>query len=121
MWNLPSVEKLRKIPKLYETDGVEAKEKVIHMHFFVAQSDWFVAEFDGKDIFFGFVCLNGWKELAEWGYFSFQELKDLKVKQPFVLDGERHVVELEVEFDEFWDIREAKDVKLISECQVWKQ
>jgi len=115
MWNPPSESALRKLPRLYETEDVEAKEKLIYLHFFVAGSDWFVAEYDGEDVFFGFACLNGWKDCAEWGYISFQELRDLKVRQSF---GGK-VMYLEVEYDEYWDVRKAKDVKLISECQGW--
>jgi len=119
MWNIPSEEELSKIPKLYVTEDVSAKEKIIHMHFFLGGSDWYIAEFDGEDSFFGFVCLNGWKDCAEWGYISFKELKELQVKQPILVDGVRKVVYLEVECDEYWDARKAKDVELIRECQGW--
>ena len=119
MFNIPSEKTLGKIPRLYETEGVEACEKLIYLHFFLAGSDWFVAEFDGGDTFFGFVCLNGWRDCAEWGYFSFKELKDLSVEQPIVVEGRRDVVFLEVECDEYWMVRRAIDVKLICECQGW--
>ena len=115
MWNPPSEKSLRKIPRLYETEGVEARNKLIYLHFYIGSSDWFVAEYDGEDLFFGFACLNGWRELAEWGYISFQELKDLKVRQRI---GE-HFVELEVECDEYWEVSKAEDVELIKECQGW--
>lgn len=114
MWNPLSEKSLRKIP-LYETEGIELEEKLIYLHFFLGGSDWFVAEYDGEDLFFGFACLNGWKELAEWGYISFQELKKLKVRQ---MNGGR-VVFMEVECDVHWQIRKKKDVELIGECQGW--
>ena len=104
---------------MYETESVEASDKLIYLHFFVAGSDWFVAEYDGKDTFFGFACLNGWKDLAEWGYISFNELKELRVKQPIVVEGKREIMWLEVECDEYWMVRKAKEVKLIRECQNW--
>jgi len=119
MWNQPTEKELAKIPRLYETENVPAKNKTIWMHFFIGNSDWYIAEFDGDDTFFGFVCLNGWQDCAEWGYISFKELKELKVKQPILFDGVRKVVLLEVECDEYWDVRMAKDVKLIRECQRW--
>ncbi len=115
MWNTPSEKSLRKIPRLYETEGIEVREKLIYLHFFLGSSDWFVAEYDGEDLFFGFACLNGWKDLAEWGYISFQDLRDLKVEKKI---GEGQV-EFEVEYDEHWKIRKAKYVKLIRECQGW--
>lgn len=66
MWNIPSEHILNKIPRLYETESIETKEKKIYLHFFVAGSDWYIAEFDGEDTFFGFACLNRWKDIAEW-------------------------------------------------------
>jgi hypothetical protein len=119
MFNIPSDKELGRIPVLYSTEGVKAGEKLIYMHFFLGSSDWFVVEFDGDDRFFGFVCLNGWREFAEWGYFSFKELKELQMKQPIVVDGRRDVLFLEVECDEYWLVRKARDVKLICECQGW--
>ena len=85
----------------------------------MCNSDWYIAEFDGDDTFFGFACLNGWKDLAEWGNISFKELKDLRVEQPIVVEGKREVMFLEVECDEYWMVRKAKDIKLIRECQGW--
>ena len=115
MWNPPSEKSLRKIPRLYETEDIEVREKLIYLHFFLGSNDWFVAEYDGEDLFFGFACLNGWKDLAEWGYISFQELKELKVRHKI---GEG-LVEFEVECDEYWEIRKAEYVELIKECQGW--
>jgi hypothetical protein len=119
MWNTPTKSALTKIPRLYETEGVEAKDKLIYLHFFVGGSDWYIAEFDGEDTFFGFVCLNGWTDCAEWGYISFKELKELKVKQPILFDGVKRFMPLEVDRDVYWDVRKAVDVPLIRECQGW--
>ena len=116
MWNIPDKNVLKKIPRLYETDNVEASEKLIYLHFFLAGSDWFIVEYDGKDTFFGFVCLNGMKEFAEWGYISFQELKVLRVEQPILVNGEPGIVMLQVKFDKNWKVRKAKDASLIREC-----
>ena len=119
MWNPPTEVELAKVPRLYETEDVPIKDKTIWMHFFVCNSDWFIAEFDGDDTFFGFACLNNWKDLAEWGYISFKELKELKVKQPIGIDGQRMLMPLEVDRDVYWDVRKAVDVPLIRECQCW--
>ncbi len=44
-------------------------------------SDWYIAEYDPKDqIMYGFAILNGDYQNAEWGYMSYQKLRDLKVK-----------------------------------------
>ena len=58
MWNEPNKERLEKLPKLYETEHTPLKDKLIHLHFFIGGSDWYIAEFDGKDLFFGFAILN---------------------------------------------------------------
>ena len=119
MFNEPTDTELAEIPRLYETEDVSARDKVIHMHFFIGNSDWFIAEYDGKDTFFGFVCLNGWTDCAEWGYISFKELRELKVKQPIVIDGQRALIPLEVDRDLHWEPRKATNVTLVRECQGW--
>ena len=118
MWNLPSEKELAKIPKLGVQDG-KGKDIMIHMHFFMGNSDWYVAEFDGKDTFFGFVCLNGWKDLAEWGYFSFKELKELKAKTTIKFDGELVSVPMEVDRNMHWTPKKVTEIPLIMDCCNW--
>ena len=79
MWNKPSQEQLGKVPGLYQTENVELEDKIIAMHFFMGGCDWYVAEYDGEDIFFGFVNLND-PQNAEWGYFSLKELDEINIK-----------------------------------------
>ena len=119
MFNEPTDTELAKVPRLYATENVPAKDKMIHLHFFLASSDWFICEFDGDDTFFGFVCLNGWQDCAEWGYISYKELKELKVEQPILFGGEKRFTLLEVDRDLHWEPRKAVDVPLIRECQGW--
>ena len=119
MFNEPTDKELAKVPRLYETENVPAKDKIIWMHFFLGSSDWFIVEFDGEDIFFGFACLNNWKDLAEWGYISYKELKELRVKQPIGIDGQKMLIPLEVDRDSYWISRNAFNVSLIRECQGW--
>jgi hypothetical protein len=95
MWNTPTQSRLDKIPRLYETEQTPLQNKLIYLHFFIGGSDWFVTEFDGDDTFFGYVILNGDLECGEWGYFSFSELKDVKVG----------LVEVDCELEEFWEIK----------------
>ena len=101
MWAKPSKGQLAKIPKLYATEDIPAKDKKIYLHFFMGGSDWYIAEYDGKDTFFGFAILNGDMQNAEWGYVSFQELKSVKYK--FV----------EVDTDKHWTIRKAGEIDKI--------
>lgn len=88
MWNIPSKEQLAKIPKLYQTEGMLLKDKPIHLHFFLGGCDWYIAEFDGDDTFFGYALINNDLENAEWGYISFAELKEIKVPPGFEIDCE---------------------------------
>jgi hypothetical protein len=110
MWNTPSKERLAKIPKLYETENMPLMEKAIWLHFFVLGCDWFVAEFDGKDTFFGFAILNNDHAMAEWGNFSFSELKSLKIQGWLEVDCEK---------EEFWDFWPAADVAKIRQAMGW--
>ena len=51
MWNTPSAERLAKLPRLYETEQVGLKDKLVQLHFFIGGSDWYAIEFDGQDTF----------------------------------------------------------------------
>jgi hypothetical protein len=104
MWNTPKKEKLDTIPRLFETEHISLKEKTIYLHFFIGSCDWFVCEFDGQDKFFGFVCLNGDLEMAEWGYFSFQELQSIRIGMGIEIDC---------------DPKPAKKIALICKAQRW--
>ena len=79
MWNIPTPDHLDRIPRLYETDDTPLEEKIIYLHFFIGDCDWFVAEYDGDDLFFGFAILNGDYEMAEGGLVSFEELQSINV------------------------------------------
>lgn len=103
MWNIPTQERLDKIPRLYETEGTELKDKLIHLHFFLGGCDWYIAEYDGGDLFFGYAILNGDTINAEWGYISFSELKSLKVS----------FMEIDCELEEFWKIKPASEIEKI--------
>jgi hypothetical protein len=108
MWNKPGPEELAKLPGFYSTEKVPLKEKVIHMHFFLAGCDWYVAEYDPESrIFFGFAILNDDLEMAEWGDFSFEELCDLRVKF------------LEVDRDLHWQPKKAMEIERIRKAERW--
>lgn len=102
MWNVPSQEQLDRIPRLYDTESMPLSEKIVHLHFFIGGCDWYIVEFDGDDLFFGYTILNGDIQNAEWGYVSFRELKSIKVG--FV----------EIDNDLHWVVVPAKEVPLIN-------
>jgi predicted RNA-binding Zn-ribbon protein involved in translation (DUF1610 family) len=108
MFNKPTSAQLATIPQLYKTEDIPLKQKLIHLHFFIGGSDWYVMEFDGKDTFWGFVILNGDYEMAEFGYINFDELKSIRV------NGWQ-----EIDYDMHWQIRTANQVKEICTAQGW--
>jgi hypothetical protein len=110
MWNIPTKEQLAKIPKLYETEDIPPDEKLVYLHFFLGGSDWYITEYDGQDTFFGYAILNGDTEMAEWGYISFRELKDLKVRPGF-----------EVDCDLLWQVRPASQLDKIRVANQWQE
>jgi hypothetical protein len=112
MWNIPNKKRLEKIPKLYETEHILLKKKHIHLHFFIGGCDWHIAEYDGKDLFWGFAVLNNDLLMAEWGYISFGELKSIKV------DG---WLEVDCELEEIWKVRKAAEIDKIKIAQGWKK
>lgn len=79
MWNEPTATHLAQLPKLYDTESTPPVDKIIYLHFFIFGSDWFITEFDGDDIFYGYAILNGDLQNAEWGYISFNELKQINI------------------------------------------
>lgn len=102
MWNIPPQEQLDRIPRLYETEGIPLAEKSVHLHFFIGGCDWYIVEYDGEDLFFGYAILNGDIVCAEWGYISFHELKSLKIGFA------------EIDCDLHWQVVSAKQVPLIN-------
>jgi len=78
MWNTPKAARLAKLPTLGSTENAP-KDIVIHLHFFIGGCDWYIAEFDGDDTFYGFAIINNDLQNAEWGYISFSELRSLRI------------------------------------------
>jgi len=110
MWNKPSPEDLSKLPRFYESESTPLKEKVIYMHFFLGGCDWYATEYDPEDeLFFGFAILNGDLEMAEWGYFSLEELAHIKVGF------------LEVDRDLYFTPKKAVEIEVIRKAQGWKE
>ena len=104
MWNEPSKERLDKIPRLYETETIPLEGKLIFLHFFIGACDWYVAEYDGDDTFWGYAILNGDLQNSEWGYFSFAELREIRVKGS---------VEVDCELEEIWRVKMFREIERI--------
>jgi hypothetical protein len=113
MFNEPPREVLERLPRLYANETVPLDEVVIHQHFFFGGCDWYVAEFDGEDTFFGFVNLNC-PQNAEWGYFRLSELRDLRFRVPLCDSHTKATlghVPIEVEWDEHWEPKRFSEVR----------
>jgi hypothetical protein len=106
MWNTPTEKDLAKIPNLYESENISMKDKLIHLHFFIMGSDWYIAEYNGKDLFWGFVILNEDYEMAEWGFISFAEMKEIIVEPG-----------IEIECELGWQIKKACEIEKITRAQ----
>ena len=112
MWNTPTEDRLSRIPRLYETEHIRLQDKLIHLHFFIGGCDWYVAEYDGEDLFWGFAILNDDLQNAEWGYISFSELKSIRV------DG---WLEIDCELGEFWQVTKASEIEKIRKAHGWEK
>ncbi len=108
MWTLPSAAQLATIPRLYQTEDLPLKDKLIHLHFFIGNTDFYICEYNCTDTFWGFVILNGDMEMAEFGYINFDELKSIRV------NGWQ-----EIDCDQHWRVRPASQVKKICTAQGW--
>ncbi len=103
MWNEPSDEELARLPAFYSTESVPIADKLIPMHFFLGGCDWYMAEYSPQErVFFCYAILNDDFQNAEWGYASFDELRDLKTTQGF-----------EVDRDLNWKTRKASEIERI--------
>ena len=109
MWNEPTKERLAKIPRLYGTEHIPLKDKLIHLHFFIGGCDWYVAEYDREDIFFGFAILNNDYQMAEWGYVSFSELKSIKIGW----------LEIDCELESIWLPKRSVEIDKIRTAHGW--
>jgi len=71
------------MPALYSTEDVPVEEKLVHAHFFIPSQqlpfDWFLMELSPEENYtaFGFLCLQGDTQNAEFGYFALWELADI--------------------------------------------
>ena len=105
MWNKPTTSELsKKLPKIYANENTPLRDTVIHMHFFIGGCDWYIAEFDGDDMLWGFAILNEDYQMAEWGYCSYKEFRELKVGVT------------EVDNDLHWQPRPAGEIDKIKKC-----
>ena len=90
---------LGRMPKIYETIDVPCYEKVMHMHIFRENAEWFIAEYDASQrLFYGYANVHSGP--PGWGYFSLDELSDCSLPS----------LSPDAELDLGWKPRKAKEI-----------
>ncbi len=67
---------INEMPVSYGTDNIATKDKIVYLHYFLGESDWYIVEKDSEDEqiqAYGYVILNGDTQNAEWGYVNIQD------------------------------------------------
>ncbi len=81
MWNEPSDEQLQKLPGYREQESKNPLNTIIYEHFFMGGCDWYASGYDPENrAFFGYAILNGDYQMTEWGYLSFDELREFNIR-----------------------------------------
>lgn len=77
---------IKETPNLYSQDG-KGKEAIVHFHYFVGGSDWFITELNlDERLMFGYVVLDGDMINSEFGYISLDEITSVDVELDFHFD-----------------------------------
>ena len=103
MWNIPSQERLDRIPRLYANRINTIRKQTGVSAFFYWRQQLVMCEFDGNDLFFGYAILNGDNPNAEWGYFSFSELEDISING----------IEVDCEHESLWPPKPVSEIPRI--------
>jgi hypothetical protein len=92
------------VPALYSTEDVPLKDKIIHLHYFIGGSDWYVSEFDkATGLAFGFAVLNFQSQDSEWGYSNLYDLERLELSQ-----GDERIVNRDLR----WEPKKFSEITL---------
>ncbi len=73
-------EVVQNAPKLYETDGAE-QHTIVLRYFHPTGTETLVTEIGEDGEAFGFQCLNGDYEMAEFGYLDLNEIKNIRMME----------------------------------------
>lgn len=101
MRNIPTRERLDRIPKLNETNEVPLEDKLVYLHFSIKGFHWYVFEFDGDDRFRGNVVWYGYSDHDI--FFSFEALKSMITE-----DG---LHEVECDPADKWIVRKVSEIE----------
>lgn len=79
---------VRPLHQLYATEYVPTEDKIVREHYFTGGSDWWIVEAEptpGGVRAFGYACLNGDTDMAEWGYVDLAELEQVNARRGLVI------------------------------------
>ncbi len=112
----PPAGQLAAIPPLYGSENVATADKIIHLHYFARDCDWWVCEYDpATGTAFGYARLHGDDTNAEWGYVNLPELEALH-QQGSITRTDTHrlrlLPRLIVERDLHWTPRTVRGAQL---------
>jgi Protein of unknown function (DUF2958) len=85
---LPPEDERRCIPGERESEDTPLDEKVIHIHYFCAAGDWWIAELwpeDGQWMAFGYAQFAAMPEMAEWGLIPLDELEQVRTMAGLII------------------------------------
>jgi superfamily II DNA or RNA helicase len=81
--NLERLEQeLSEIPKLYKQSKL-GKDAIVHAHYFLGGTDYYITEWDGKDTLYGYAILNGDTQMAELGYVGREDIMKTTASKPY--------------------------------------
>lgn len=76
-------ELLEQIPALYSNEKIKLDKKIIKVKYFLASFTWLVTECevqeDGDVLFFGYVINHSDPDCSEWGYWTLNQLLEVKL------------------------------------------
>jgi len=111
MINVPTEQELSKLPPLYGTEAIKTQDKIVHLKFFLGAWTWYPVEYSPEErVFFGYTISGLGEDCSEWGYFSLDEL--LQVKAPLTPGGP---AVLEADRDLHFQPRAVKDIPELAE------
>ncbi|HEX4851186.1 MAG TPA: hypothetical protein VFV08_10285, partial [Puia sp.] len=67
------------MPRIYDTKDIAYEDKIVYLHYFYGQSDWYIVEKDnttGMQQAFGYIIPNGDIQNARWSCISIKEIKE---------------------------------------------
>ena len=109
MRNKPAESELAELCEIPIAENTPLEERIIHMHFFLGNSDLYVSAYDlQRQMFFGYFIPNNDYEKAAWGQFSLEEMDRLRLAP-----------DLEVTRNLDWRPKRAMDVDRIRDAYGW--